>query len=205
MFKKALTSCFIFALSMLLTACMSLGNLSYKQARMLKGEGFVARVAQGETVRAGQPLIEFDMAVLKRHGKPSISMLVVENGDDFRIDWRSASRSVWTGDALMTVVAANAPAAVAAITPSGSAEIENANGWATVRHAGGLHARPCALLANAVKKYEAAVEIRAHGKSANARSATAIMGLAISEGEEVEISASGANAGDALEAAIIAL
>ncbi len=41
MFKKALTSCFIFALSMLLTACMSLGNLSYKQARMLKGEGFV--------------------------------------------------------------------------------------------------------------------------------------------------------------------
>ena len=172
---------------------------------LLKGEGFVARVAQGETVRAGQPLIEFDMAVLKRHGKPSISMLVVENGDDFRIDWRSASRSVWTGDALMTVVAANAPAAVAAITPSGSAEIENANGWATVRHAGGLHARPCALLANAVKKYEAAVEIRAHGKSANARSATAIMGLAISEGEEVEISASGANAGDALEAAIIAL
>jgi phosphotransferase system HPr (HPr) family protein len=83
--------------------------------------------------------------------------------------------------------------------------LRTANGWATVRHAGGLHARPCALLANAVKKYEAAVEIRAHGKSANARSATAIMGLAIGEGEEVEISASGANAGDALEAAIIAL
>ena len=172
---------------------------------LLKGEGFVARVAQGDSVSAGQALIEFDMAALKHHGKPAITMLVVENGDDFRIDWRTGSRSVWTGDALMTVVAANAPAAVDTGAPSGDTEIENANGWATVRHAGGLHARPCALLANAVKKYEAAVEIRAHGKSANARSATAIMGLAIGEGEEVEISASGANAGDALEAAIIAL
>lgn len=172
---------------------------------LLKGEGFVARVTQGDTVSAGQPLIEFDMAVLKRHGKPTITMLVVENGDDFRIDWRSGSRSVWTGDALMSVVATNAVATPAASTPTESAEIERANGWATVRHAGGLHARPCALLANAVKRFEAAVEVRVHGKRANARSATAIMGLAIGEGEEVEITATGANAGDALEAAIIAL
>ena len=172
---------------------------------LLKGEGFTPRVVQGDAVRTGQPLIDFDMAVLKSHGKPTITMLVIENGEEFRIDWRAESQSIVTGDELMTVVAANAPAAVVASAPSESAELETANGWAVVRHAGGLHARPCALLANAVKKFAAAVEVRAHGKSANARSATAIMGLAIGEGEEVEISASGANAGDALEAAIIAL
>ena len=41
MLKKALTLCFILTLSAVLTACMSLGNLNYKQARMLKSEGFV--------------------------------------------------------------------------------------------------------------------------------------------------------------------
>ena len=170
---------------------------------LLKGEGFTPRVAEGEAVRAGQPLIEFDIDVLKRHGKPVVTMLVIENGDAFRIDWRAGSKAIAIGEPLMTVVDAGAPAVTAQVSDIDN--IETANGWATVRHAGGLHARPCALLANAVKKYDAAVEVRAHGKAANARSATAIMGLAIGEGEEVEISASGANAGDALEAAIIAL
>lgn len=169
---------------------------------LLKGEGFVARVAQGDSVRAGQALIEFDMAVLKRHGKPAITMLVIENGDEHRILWRNESHYVTTGDELLTLVAANDLPSPA---PDTSINEETANGWAVVRHAGGLHARPCALLANAVKKFAAAVEIRARGKNANARSATAIMGLAIAEGEEVEIRATGANAGDALEAAITAL
>ena len=169
---------------------------------LLKGEGFVARVAQGDAVRAGQALITFDLAVLKRHGKPAITMLVIENGDEHRILWRSESPRVTTGDELMTLVAANA---VASPAPDISLNEESANGWAVIRHAGGLHARPCALLANAVKKFAAAVEVRVRGKSANVRSATAVMGLAIAEGEEVEIRASGANAGDALEAAIAAL
>lgn len=172
---------------------------------MLKGEGFVARVVPGDAVHAGQPLIEFDRAVLKQHGKPAITMLVIENGEEFRIDWRSASQPIAVGDSILIVLPANAPAAEPDVPVAGASDIESANGWAVVRHAGGLHARPCALLANAVKKFAAAVEIRVRGKSANARSATAIMGLAVGEGEEVEIGASGPNAGDALEAAIIAL
>ena len=60
---------------------------------LLKGEGFTPRVAEGEAVRAGQPLIEFDIDVLKRHGKPVVTMLVIENGDAFRIDWRAGSKA----------------------------------------------------------------------------------------------------------------
>ena len=169
---------------------------------LLKGEGFVARVGEGDAVRAGQVLVEFDLAVLKARGKPAITMLVVENGDEYRILWRSESRRVTTTDEVLTLVAAGSlvpPVADAAVNE------ESANGWAVVHHAGGLHARPCALLANAVKKFAAAVEIRIRGKYANARSATMVMGLAIAEGEEVEVRATGANAGDALEAAITAL
>lgn len=180
---------------------------------LLKGEGFVAHVAEGDTVRTGQPLIGFDLAVLARHGKPAITMLVIENGDEYRIDWRSSAGRITAGAELMSVVAAgesknlhvNPETSSAAGSTDSPADQEMANGWAVVRHAGGLHARPCALLANAVKKFAAAVEIRARGKSANARSATAVMGLAIAEGEEVAISATGVQAGDALEAAVTAL
>lgn len=41
MYKNAFKLFFIIAFTASLTACMSLGNLSYKQARMLKKEGFV--------------------------------------------------------------------------------------------------------------------------------------------------------------------
>ena len=173
---------------------------------LLKGEGFVARIAQDEVVSTGQPLIEFDLEVLKRHGKPAVTILVIENGDEHHITWRSDVSTLAVGDPLLTLTAALA--ATGTSESSGSvpmADEESANGWAIVRHAGGLHARPCALLAHAVKPFAATVEMLAHGKSANVRSATAIMGLSIAEGEEVQLSAKGANAGDALEAAIHAL
>jgi multiphosphoryl transfer protein len=167
---------------------------------LLKGEGFVARVAEGDNVQAGQALIEFDLSVLKRHGKNPLTILAIENSDQHRITWRTNGQALRTGDKLLTTQAV----ADAAAGTSAQSD-ESANGWAIVRHAGGLHARPSALVANAVKKYPATVEIHAHGKRANARSATSIMGLAIGEGEEVQLSASGANAGDAVEAAIIAI
>jgi len=167
---------------------------------LLKGEGFVARVAEGERVRAGQALIEFDLAVLARRGKPALTMLVIENGDLHPVAWRAEARTVASGDPLLKLVAADAGTQAAAAVSDESAE-----GWAVVRHAGGLHARPSALLAHALKPHAAAVELHLGGKRANARSATAVMGLAVAENDEVRISASGPDAGDALEAAITAL
>ena len=169
---------------------------------LLKGEGFVARVAQGDTVRAGQTLIEFDLAVLARHGKPATTILVIENSDEHPVAWRAPSRTVATGDALLTL---GAVSAVSAPSATGEGSDETAHGWAVVRHAGGLHARPSALLARAVKPYAATVELQVRGRSADVRSATSVMALAVAEGEEVQVRATGSNAGDALEAAIVAL
>lgn len=172
---------------------------------LLKGEGFVTSVAQGDVVRAGQTLIEFDIGLLKRHDKSTLVILVVENGDDFRITSRTSSSNVSTGDPLLTLVATNADATVPVSAPVDADNAETANGWAVVRHGGGLHARPCALLANALKPFAAAVELRVRGSSANARSATAVMGLSVAEGDEVALHATGPDAGDAIEAAITAL
>jgi phosphoenolpyruvate-protein phosphotransferase len=169
---------------------------------LLKGEGFVARVAAGDHVAAGQALIEFDAKVLARHGKPALTVLAVENSDEHAIVWCSDAKVVAVGDALLAISCA---ADVASTRTEASGDGETAHGWATVRHAGGLHARPSALVGNAVKPFPARVEVRSRGRTASARSATALMGLGVAEGEEVQLVANGARAGDALEAAIVAL
>ena len=172
---------------------------------LLKGEGFSPKVKAGDFVQSGQVLIEFDKIVLERHEKPVIIVLVIENGDEFCIPWRAEPAQVVVGDALLDVAPAAATSPPITDCSGDSSEDEIATGWAVVRHAGGMHARPCALLAHALKPFLATVTIEAHGKSANARSATAMMGLALAEGDEVAISTSGKNAGDALEAAMLAL
>ncbi|KQP13233.1 phosphoenolpyruvate--protein phosphotransferase [Pseudorhodoferax sp. Leaf267] len=169
---------------------------------LMQGEGFVAHVQPGYEVAAGQPLIEFDPAAIRRHGKTALTVLAVENSDVHAIAWRSVARQVAAGDALLELAAAPGSAQAAAAT---AADEEVADGWATVRHAGGLHARPSATVAKALKPFAARVAILSRGRQCNARSATGLMGLSIGEGEEVLIHAQGADAGDALEAVIAAL
>ena len=172
---------------------------------LLKGEGFAPRINVGTRVACGDPLIDFDPATLARHGKSSITVLAIENSDAFPICWRTGEAQVRAGAPLLTL----GPAQNAGNTPiprdAAELEPESAFGWAIVRHPGGLHARPSALLAMALKPFPAQVELIAQGRTANARSATAVMSLAIDEGQEIEIRACGAHAGDALEAAVTAL
>jgi phosphotransferase system HPr (HPr) family protein len=64
----------------------------------------------------------------------------------------------------------------------------------------GIHARPAAQLALALKRLRADVELRFQGRQADARSATALMSLGVRQGDLVEIQACGADAQEALEA-----
>src|SRR5689334_12718732 len=43
----------------------------------LKGEGFKPRVKKGDQVRAGQPLIEFDLDFLATHAKSLLTQIVI--------------------------------------------------------------------------------------------------------------------------------
>lgn len=49
----------------------------------LKGEGFDVKVANGDRVEAGAPLITFDREVIERAGYPLVTPVVVLNADDF--------------------------------------------------------------------------------------------------------------------------
>lgn len=58
-----------------LSACMSLGNLSYKQAKMLKKEGFTL-TEEGWTLRLPERLLfDFDQADVEEKSKPELLRL----------------------------------------------------------------------------------------------------------------------------------
>ncbi|BBH24891.1 PTS glucose transporter subunit IIA [Paenibacillus baekrokdamisoli] len=47
----------------------------------LKGEGFKSFVQTGDTVKAGQTLIEFDIDLIRKAGYPIITPVVIANGE----------------------------------------------------------------------------------------------------------------------------
>src|SRR4029077_19314389 len=64
----------------------------------------------------------------------------------------------------------------------------------------GIHARPAALLAAALRSFSADVTALAHGRKANARSAVAWMELGVQRGDELALSAVGPDASEAVAA-----
>ena len=180
----------------------------------LKGDGFRPRVREGQEVKAGQPLVEFDRAVLARRGVSQLTLVVIENMDEHPVTWRAAPGTALRGGAdrilrLGGAVEVETPAATAAEPASHPAAAPGsgamAEGRAVVRHAEGLHARPAALVADAARRFRSAVELRFRGKTANARSPMALMGLCTAAGDEVEVVASGPDAEAAREAVSRAL
>ena len=160
----------------------------------LKGEGFRTLVKPGDTVRAGAPLIEFDLDFLATHAKSLLTQIVITNSERMT-SWERASGFVSAGrDALLTVTFAGedaaAPAAMTAPVISDAVVIPNPTG---------LHARPAAVLANLAKSFQSAIKLQLGDRQANARSVTAIMALEVGYGAKVQVVASGPDANGAVE------
>jgi phosphocarrier protein FPr len=160
----------------------------------LKGEGFHPRVKPGDTVRAGMPLIAFDLDFLATHAKSLLTQVVIANSDRV-MSWDRASGFVAAGkDTLFTVtIAADAAGARAA---SGTTVTSEA---IVIPNATGLHARPAAVLANLAKGFQSAIKLQLGDRHANARSVTAIMALEVSQGAKVQVLATGPDAAAAVE------
>ena len=64
----------------------------------------------------------------------------------------------------------------------------------------GLHARAAVQLVDALKPFDAEVTVSKDGQSVNGRSIMGIMMLGAEQGSHIEVTATGAEAGEALEA-----
>ncbi|MBR1420669.1 MAG: HPr family phosphocarrier protein [Selenomonadaceae bacterium] len=70
----------------------------------------------------------------------------------------------------------------------------------TIENKTGIHARPASLFVGEAAKYKSTVKIKAKGKTADAKSILMIMGLGLSKGTEITITADGPDEADAVAA-----
>ena len=156
----------------------------------LGGEGFKVLVAAGASVRSGEPLLNFDLDVLARRAKSLMTPIVITNGERFSIANARTGRAVAVGDPLLDLQPASSETKAKRDEPVA----EEASERVTIAHDHGIHARPAALIANFAKTTPAEITIAARGRSANAKSAVALMSLGVQRGDELTLAAAGKGA-----------
>jgi phosphoenolpyruvate-protein phosphotransferase len=161
----------------------------------LGGAGFTAHTREGAAVRAGDELLSFDLDVLARRAKSVLTPVVI-TGDGWRITRSSRDCEVRVGEFLMELVATAAGGTDGAQHDALTEQVRRV----TVNFEHGIHARPAALMAAALKDLAAEVRIVAGARAANARSTTALMSLGAKRGDLIELQASGPDAAAALTA-----
>ena len=163
----------------------------------LGGLGFELLAAQGQRVRTGDALLRFDLDLLARRAKSLVSPIVIASGGT--IARRAAAGTLAAGDFFMEVTTAAVQTEASTAAPAAASAREE-TGVYVVPFDHGLHARPAAQLAAALRPFAAEVTLVARGRSANARSTVALMALGVRCGDEVEARAVGGDAVQALAA-----
>lgn len=161
----------------------------------LGGRGFEPLIHPGAVVAVGQPLVRFDLDIIAR-GATSLMTPLVLLGDGLRLADKVADRQVAPGERIATVVIAATDDA----GDSASPEVLTARQALRVVLANGIHARPAARIAAALKPLAADLDIVAGDRRANARSITALLKLDIRRDEAILVEARGHEAAAAIAA-----
>jgi phosphoenolpyruvate-protein phosphotransferase len=164
----------------------------------LRGRGFSPCVRVGQVVAAGEELLRLDLEVLARAAKSLMTPVVVTPAEGVQVVSRHALGPIRAGDTLIEVSYPLTRATQTAAAPGSSRTIRMA-----LEH--GLHARPAALLAQRLRNHVSEVTLSFKDKRASVRSVIALMALGVREGDELTVTASGADAAAALDAVTAAL
>ncbi|MGY2189409.1 phosphoenolpyruvate--protein phosphotransferase [Pseudomonas sp. SDO5591_S426] len=166
----------------------------------LQGQGFTMLVQEGARVANGQPLLRYDQDKVAQQCKSLVSLLILTNSQDFQAR-PITLKSVKVGEPLLHIIRRNGVGAHSEVEFVGEEQI----GHIRIAHRGGLHARPAALIRQTAQGFKSKSQLHFAGKSATCDSLIGLMGLAIGEQEEVQVSCQGPDAEAALQALLIAL
>ena len=70
----------------------------------LEGEGFTVRAAKGDRVRAGDPMVECDVALVRSRGLSACCPVVVLDADPEQLGELLVEREITTGEQLLTLL-----------------------------------------------------------------------------------------------------
>ncbi|MGN6651143.1 glucose PTS transporter subunit IIA, partial [Trinickia sp.] len=166
----------------------------------LGGAGFTAKVAQGDRVRAGDLLIEFDQDVIGMKAPSLVSVIAIANSDAFDVVERASGRVTAGVTPLLSLRAKGGAIGIEApSTPPADVKVQ-ASRTITLVQAGGLHARPAARAREAVRGLHARVDVHHGARQANVESVVGLLGLGAGEGTTVEVIGTGRDAVQAVDA-----
>lgn len=160
----------------------------------LGGKGFEAKVAAGQRVAAGDPLIAFDLDAVAEGAKALITPVILAS-DGYLLTLEPTGRLVAAGETIARIARKEQGESVR--TPVNEERFERE---VTVTAAHGIHARPAARIAAALRPFVAEVELASADKRSNARSTVALLGLGLGSGSVVRIIGTGTDARAAVDA-----
>ncbi|SDB85254.1 phosphoenolpyruvate--protein phosphotransferase [Paraburkholderia lycopersici] len=162
----------------------------------LNGKGFAPKVAQGAHVRRGDTLIEFDLDVVACSAPSLVSVVAIANSDAFEVIERAGSGHVEAGTTSLLVLRARNGVEIVRADDLVANEVRRN---ITLRHAGGLHARPAARAREAVRGIDARVEVRFGERKSAIESVVGLLGLGAGEGATIELVGIGSEAQRAVD------
>ena len=151
-------------------------------------------------MRAGDPLLRFDVDLVARRARSLLTEMLISNMDVVS-SLKARSGRVVAGRDVVLDVSLRARAESAS-EPAGERSSGDTVKSAPVAVASetGLHARPAAMIAAAARRFAADVRIVKDGREANARSVVSIMALEVAGGDTVSVVARGHDAAAAVAA-----
>lgn len=161
----------------------------------MKGKGFKPLVTAGQSVKRGDPLIEFDADLIALHAKSLLTQIVITN-TELTADLIPCRGTVKAGkDPILTF-------SLAAATDEGpvsETDVTATSEAILIPNPTGLHARPAAVLANLAKKFSSEIQLIKGERQANAKSLVALMALEAGHNDKVSLTARGPDAREAVE------
>ncbi|CAM3523871.1 phosphoenolpyruvate--protein phosphotransferase [Parendozoicomonas haliclonae] len=168
----------------------------------LKGEGFKPLVAEGDTVTAGQPLIEFDMDYLAQHARSLITPVLIDQPKGAQLSGLAQGFVEGGKTPLMRLADSGStgaqPSAAVSGEPDAIAEV-------VIPNPTGLHARPSAVFVKERSGFTAEVRLSCNGIDGRSDSVTEIMKLNTRQGDVLTIKAWGDDAEAAVKALVTAV
>lgn len=165
----------------------------------LGGQGFTPLVAAGDRVRAGDPLIRFDLDAVVQGAAAAVTPVILVEGEG-SVETIAAEGLVAVGAPLARIVV-GAPVAADAGAVAG----ETLRRDAVVLLPHGLHARPAARIVAAVRDSGAEVTLTSNGETASASSPIGLLSLGLAQGRHVTIAARGGQAAAAIDTVVALL
>jgi phosphocarrier protein FPr len=157
----------------------------------LKGEGFKSFVKNGDQVKQGDKLIEFDMDFVATQAKSLISVVLITQKENFSFHFETPQRVQANQSVLFTITHKENASQTTTTLSTKSFFASEPFSCPLVT---GIHARPAAAIAQLAQKYDGDILIFKNDKSANAKSIVSLLALGAQKNDLLIIEAESSQA-----------